>query len=165
MYSRMQPFHRPELQDLLDRRIDVLVSYDSYDDDGKAKRDEDGNKITELRWCQGLVTNVYEKSQPTVRVLWDATEDVDGGNEQVESDQRLLPSKWNKDGENAWRLDIDISVLNEVDDEDVVESEDGDDNGHDNGDKESDDSNDSLSWSENESDDDLVSIHNNDDSE
>ena len=112
-----------------------------------------------------MVTNVYEKSQPTVRVLWDATEDVDGGNEQVESDQRLLPSKWNKDGENAWRLDIDISVLNEVDDEDVVESEDGDDNGHDNGDKESDDSNDSLSWSGNESDDDLVSIHNNDDSE
>ena len=51
MYSRMQPFDRPGLQDLLDRRIDVLVSYDSYDDDGKAKRDEDGNKITELRWC------------------------------------------------------------------------------------------------------------------
>ena len=62
-------------------------------------------------------------------------------------------------------MDIDISVLNEVDDEDVVESEDGDDNGHDNGDKESDDSNDSLSWSENESDDDHISIHNNDDSE
>ena len=77
MYSRMQPFHRPELQDLLDRRIDVLVSYDIYEDDGKAKRDEDGNKITELRWCQGLITNVYEKSQPTVRVLWDATKDVD----------------------------------------------------------------------------------------
>ena len=112
-----------------------------------------------------MVTNVYEKSQPTKRVLWDATEDVDGGNKQVESDQRLLPSKWNKDGENAWRLDIDISILNEVDDEDVVESEDGDGNGHGNGDEESDDSNDSLSWSENESDNDLVSIHNNDDSE
>ena len=56
------------------------------------------------------------KASQTVRVLWDATEDVDDGNKQVESDQRLLPSKWNKDGENAWRLDIDISVLNEVDD-------------------------------------------------
>jgi len=56
------------------------------------------------------------KASQTVRVLWDATEDVDGRNEQVKSDQRLLPSKWNKDGENAWRLDIDISVLNEVDD-------------------------------------------------
>ena len=108
---------------------------------------------------------MYEKSQPTVRVLWDATEDVNGGDEQVESNQRLLPSKWNKDGENAWRLDIDISVLNEVDDEDVVESEDGDGNDHNNDDGESDDSNDSLIWSDNESDDDLVSIHNNDDNE
>ena len=45
--------------------------------------------------------------------------------------------------------------MNEVDDEDVVESEDGDGNGHGNGDEESNDSNDSLSWSENESDDDL----------
>jgi hypothetical protein len=165
MYSRMQPFYRPELQDLLDRRIDVLVEYDIYDDEGKTKRDADGEKITVLRWCQGLVTNVYEKNQPTVRVLWDATEDVNGGNKHVESNQWLLPSKWNKDGKNAWRLDIDISVLNEVDDEDVVESEDGDGNDHNNDDGESDDSNNSLIWSDNESDDDQVSIHNNDDSE
>ena len=111
MYSRLQPFYRPELCDLYGKRIDYLASF-------KIEGAED-----ELRWCQGEVTKVYDdKRQPTVRVLWDEMTDVDKGGEQIEGDIILLPSKWNKDKEKAWRMDIDIEV-EEEEDEETIESE------------------------------------------
>ena len=107
----MQPFERPELEDLLGRRIDanyeVIVGGDS-----------------ELKWCQGEVIHVYEdKSKPTVRVLWDPTPDITGCEEENESDQILMPGNWNKNSKNAWRMDVNIAVGDVDDEEDVVDDE------------------------------------------
>ena len=51
-----------------------------------------------------------ERRQPTVRVLWDPMPDIEGCDEAEESDQTLLPSKWNKDVSGAWRFDVDIDL-------------------------------------------------------
>ena len=104
LYSRMQPFERPNIEDLLERRIDVQYMCDV---DGKPT----------LRWCQGEVVEVYDdRKKPTVKVLWDATPDIAGYEEQSESDQVLLPGKWNRNCENAWRMDVEIFVGDEEDD-------------------------------------------------
>ena len=117
MYSILQPFSRPDVSELINRRIDVLVSFDVK-----------GHDIPQLRWCQGEVVDVYEnKRQPTVRVLWDPMPDVDGGDETTESDQILLPSKWKKDKVGAWRMDVSIAVLDENDSEFIAEMEMSDD--------------------------------------
>ena len=47
IYTRMQPFYRPDLEDLVGRRIDVLYSLKVG-----------GNNV--LRWCQGEVLEVCE---------------------------------------------------------------------------------------------------------
>ena len=108
IYSRMQPFYRPELCDLQDRRIDVLTEFKV-----KVGRRE----VPQLRWCQGKVIHVYDdKAKPTVRVQWDPLPDVEGGNQTVETDQVLLPTYWKKDKAGAWRMDVDIALA----DSDVV---------------------------------------------
>ncbi|KAL7552655.1 hypothetical protein ACHAWF_015887 [Thalassiosira exigua] len=113
IYSRMQPFHRPELADLLDKRIDVYYEFDLLG----------GGK--DMRWCQGKVIEVYEnRSKPTVRVEWDAMKDVKGFEETTESDVNLMPSKWNKDCELAWRMDVDIAVGEGLDDDVSLDSDD-----------------------------------------
>ena len=95
IYARMQPFYRPELEDLVGRRIDVLYSLKAG-----------GNDV--LRWCQGEVLEVCENvSSPKVKVAWDPTPDIEGSEEGEVSDKVLLPSLWNKDVDGAWRLDID----------------------------------------------------------
>ena len=115
IYYRMQPFERPDIADLLGRRIDVNWEVIV-----------DGRPV--LKWCQGEVINVYEdKSKPTVRVLWDPTPDIAGCEEESESDQILMPGNWNKNSKNAWRLDFDIAVGDVDDEEDVVEDEVDDD--------------------------------------
>ena len=43
----MQPLVRPELMELLKKRIDVLYLFEVDS--------EDGGKATLLQWCQGLV--------------------------------------------------------------------------------------------------------------
>ena len=68
IYSLLQPFERPDVSELINRRIDVLCAV-------KINQKEK----QKLRWCQGEVVHVYEnKKQPWVRVLWDATPDIKG---------------------------------------------------------------------------------------
>jgi hypothetical protein len=57
--------------------------------------------------------------KPTVRVEWDPTPDIAGSENGSTSDQVLLPTKWNKDNNvGAWRMDVDVEVLNEEEEED-----------------------------------------------
>jgi hypothetical protein len=84
-----------------------------------------------MRWCQGEVIEVYkERLKPIVCVLWDPMPDVEGSEESSEMDVILLPSKWRKEVEGGWRMDVDITVEDELDDEMNVEvdmmSENGD---------------------------------------
>ena len=94
----------PELDKLIEKRIDVLYSFEL----------ESGEKA--LRWCQGKVLEVLiEKKKPTVFVHWDPMPDVEGKeNSNEETEQVLLPSKWNKNVEGAWRMDINVHVGNVV---------------------------------------------------
>jgi hypothetical protein len=57
MHSQLQPFSRQKLNDLIDKRIDVLYDVDL----------EDSKKG--LRWCQGTVVSVIDDKN--VQVDWD----------------------------------------------------------------------------------------------
>ena len=115
MHSRMQPFVRPEVESLKGMRIDYLHEF------GKK-----GEADYELCWCQGKVEEVCEnpKKPNTVKVLWDAMANSDVYKDQTESTVDLLPTFWNKDKYRAWRMDINIVVLPESDNESDEESED-----------------------------------------
>jgi hypothetical protein len=39
------------------------------------------------------------------------------------SNQRLLPSKWRKDEEGSWRMDVEIEIESDIDDERDQESD------------------------------------------
>ena len=84
MYSQLQPFIRPELTKLINKRIDFLCSFDI-----------DIRKGTKgLRWCQGNVLEIVESARdPTVKVKWDAQLDAHGYEEEAITNQRLLPSR------------------------------------------------------------------------
>ena len=102
MYALLQPFDRPDIKELLHRRIDVLSFM-------KVVVDEETKSVG--RWCQGEVVRVYEnRSKPTVRVLWDPMPDVGGYEDAKEADQWLLPSKWRKDKDGAWRMDVELDI-------------------------------------------------------
>ena len=123
MYSLLQPFSRPNVNELLGRRIDVLYSCTLPGDGGNV-----------LRWCQGEVIEVCTgRQKPTVRVLWDPMPDVEGSEESSETNAILLPSKWRKETEGGWRMDVDITVQDELDEdndaEDVIMSENDDERG------------------------------------
>ena len=110
MHSQLQPFSRPDLNDLIDRRIDVLYNVVLED------------STESLRWCQGKVISVIDDKN--VEVDWDPAPNITDSKEGGIGKQRLLPSKWNKDNTaGAWRLDVDI-YEGDVDDEcSVVEKE------------------------------------------
>ncbi len=93
IFSVMQPLHCPELDELINKRIDVLYSFVL------------GTGGTVLRWCQGKVIKVLpEKAKPTVVVRWDSMPDVKGKEDLSEETQQVLPPcKWNKDVEGAWK--------------------------------------------------------------
>jgi hypothetical protein len=92
----------PELDELIEKRIDVLYSFEL----------DLGEKT--LRWCQCKVLEVLiEKKKPIVLVHWDPMPDVEGKeNSSEETEQVLLPSKWNKNVVGAWRMDINVYVGN-----------------------------------------------------
>ncbi len=76
-----------------------------------------------LRRCQGEVIEIYiGRQKPTVRVLWDPMPDVEGSEESSETNAILLPSKWRKETEGGWRMDVDITVQDELDEESDVEN-------------------------------------------
>ena len=65
---------------------------------------------TKLWWCSGEVTKVISEKPPSVEVLWDGTPDILGSEQPSTSTQKLLPTKFNKDKEGAWRMDMDIEL-------------------------------------------------------
>jgi hypothetical protein len=101
MFLQLQPFSRPELTELIGKRIDVLCSFDI----------DIKNGTTELRWCQCEVLEIVESARdPTVKVKWDAQSDAHGYKEETITNQRLLPSRWRKDKEGGWRMDVAIDI-------------------------------------------------------
>jgi hypothetical protein len=67
IFSVMQPLYCPELDELINNRIDVLYSFVL----GL------GDKV--LRWCQVKVIKVFpERAKPTFVVHWDPMPDVEG---------------------------------------------------------------------------------------
>ena len=82
IFSRLQPFCRPQLDDLVGRRI---VFHSCF---GRAG----------MRWCKGEVLSVCPNRRDlAVNVLWDAMPDVTKYRNETEEEVNLLPSKWNKD--------------------------------------------------------------------
>ncbi len=72
----------------------------------------------ELRWCQGEVIEVVEGVQdPTVKVKWDAQLDAHGYEKSTITNQRLLPTRWRKDREGRWRMDVEIDIESKIDNE------------------------------------------------
>jgi hypothetical protein len=110
MHSQLQPFSRPDVEDLIGKRIDVLCSVEMDD------------KTNALKWCQGKVLSVIAENK--VEVEWDPAPDIEGFEESTISEQVLQPSKWNKDKKDgAWRMDVDIDVEDTIDDESEAEDE------------------------------------------
>jgi hypothetical protein len=102
----MQPLYCPELDELINKRIDVLYSFVL----------ETGETV--LRWCQGKVIQVLqEKAKPTVVVHWNPMPDVKGKEDLSDETQKVLPPrKWNKDVEGAWRMDINFGFVENTED-------------------------------------------------
>ncbi len=91
MYSLLQPFGRPNVNELPGQRIDVLYSCTLPGDGGNV-----------LRWCQGEVIEVCTgRQKPMVCVLWDPMPDVEGLEESSETNALLLLSKWRKETEGG----------------------------------------------------------------
>ena len=105
IYASMQPFARPALCDLVNERIDYLSAFQIA-----------GQREPELRWCQGGVIAVLDRKKPTVRVLWDEMPDCTGWETSQETDVILLPTKWNKNKEGAWRMDLPVDIEDTYDD-------------------------------------------------
>jgi hypothetical protein len=101
IFCVMQPLYCPELDELINKSIDVLYSFLLGS----------GEKV--LRWCQGKVIKVLmKKAKPTVVVRWDLVLDVEGKETlSDETEQVLPPRKWNKDVEGAWRMDINVGIV------------------------------------------------------
>ena len=101
------------MEDLVYCRIDVLYPFYVEVNDNTTDK--------EMRWCQGLVLNLWEeKAKPTVRVEWDPMPDVEGYEESTVEEVVLLPTKWKKDVAYAWRMDVQADI-EDYDDIDVGE--------------------------------------------
>ena len=98
-------------ESLVGRRIEVLFKMQL----------PDGS--SELLWCSGRVkivcdgTNMVPRSKyeagKAAMIMWDAnpnigvSRDTPNGEPEHLAPQKLLPSKWNKDVEGAWRFALD----------------------------------------------------------
>jgi hypothetical protein len=89
-YEKMQGKMPKRDEQLIDTRIEQLWVF----------TEEDGTKVPE--WCRGVVVAI--KSGDRVRIEWDDACRRDG--DPKFSDEKLLKSKWNKQVERAWRLDL-----------------------------------------------------------
>ena len=92
------------------KRIEVLTSFDTFDDKGV----KNGAR---LRWCGGVIVKVSDgtdkvpggrtrrfKENEAAEIKWDPVEELDENYDT--SWEVLLQSKWNKDCEGAWRIDL-----------------------------------------------------------
>ena len=109
MYSQFHPWIRSELVNLLEQRIDMLITL--LVTVGDKQEDQE-------RWYQGVVRSVRKYSRQTfVIVNWDGMPDVKGWEGTRESTQQLLPSLYNKDNEGAWRMDVSVKLCEAYDSE------------------------------------------------
>ena len=70
--------------------------------------------------------HVYKDQRvPMVCVRWDPIPDCTGWESSTESNQKLLPTRWNKDVVGAWRLDLPIDVEDTSDKESDEKISDG----------------------------------------
>ena len=84
-----QTINAPKIdENFVGQRIQVNFELDELDSDGEKK----------LKWYKGKVL-VVKNNNITVIVQWD---EEDEGN----SGEKLLPTKWNKQTKGSWRLDI-----------------------------------------------------------
>ncbi len=106
----MQPLYCPELDELINKRSDVLYSFVL------------GSREKLLRWCQGKVIQVLpEKVKPTVVVHWDPMPDVKGKEDLSDETQQVLPPrKWNKHVEGAWRMDINVGIVEKTEEHEGI---------------------------------------------
>ena len=69
--------------------------------------------------CQCKAHSLIEDTGETiVEVEWDAIPDARGykNNTVSNNNKRLLPSKWRKDEEGTWRMDVEIDIESDIDD-------------------------------------------------
>jgi len=78
-----------------------------------------------MRWCQGKVIEVYEKKN-AVKVCWDPIPDIAGWERSQETVRKLPSSKWNKNVDGAWRMDLSIELYDTSDEEESEEEGYGD---------------------------------------
>ena len=59
-----------------------------------------------------MIQVLLQKAKPMVVVRWDPMPDVKGKEDLSEETQQVLPPcKWNKYVEGAWRMDINIGIV------------------------------------------------------
>ncbi len=77
-----------------------------------------------------MIKVLKEKAKSTVVVCWNPMPDVDGKEDSSDKTEQVLPParKWNKDVEGAWRMDINVGI---VEDANIEEHEGICDVGHD----------------------------------
>lgn len=117
MYAFLQAFDAPTNNQLIGKRIDVLWPM----------RNEETRK-TEKQWCQGKVLSKVKGNKREFVVAWDAMPDIEGFQEESESNVTLEESKYRRvDVQYAWRMDIDVELFENFyddDDEDVIMNDD-----------------------------------------
>lgn len=114
LFHSMQPWIKPFIdKEFEGERIDVLLSVDI--------NQADGTVLKELKWFQGEVQKVLvcekkgSSARPKVKVLWDGSSDVEGAEAQSVSVQELMKSKWKKQVDGAWRMDVGADDVIELD--------------------------------------------------
>ena len=95
---------KPEIDErLVGKRIEVVIHYTL----------PDGVFGEALMWCSGEVVDVDPRPYVTfpkgksATIKWDANDRVQPAEPVSTSATKLLPSRWNKDGVGAWRMDLD----------------------------------------------------------
>ena len=94
-HESQQPTQPPKLnEDFIGMHIEQLWNF----------TEDSGTKVR--IWCKGKVVSVSNnKRYPKIRIKWDPLYLRPGELEVTE--EVLLPSKWNKQDEKAWRLNLD----------------------------------------------------------
>ena len=93
--AECQPQKKPELSELVRKRIEVLTSV------------RVGSETALIWWTCEVV--LKSKEGQTVKVTWDPLMDVKGWEKGGKSVQTLLKSKWRKDTVGAWRMEYNES--------------------------------------------------------
>jgi hypothetical protein len=95
---------KPDIDEhLVGKRVEVVCHYTL----------PDGVFGVALMWCAGMVEDVDPRPYTTfpkgksATIKWDANNRVEPAEPVSTSGTKLLPSRWNKDGLGAWRMDLD----------------------------------------------------------